>query len=100
MEQAEAALRSAEIISQGGNPIVFYESQNVRPGVVIATSNGAVAFEGTLMELGMAGIFDKPNVLVFLHPHTKAGLDAKIKKATRKFKPGEAVPGLATKQEG
>lgn len=51
-----------------------------------------MAWEGTLPELGKAGIFEKSDLLVFLHPHTKAELDAKIKKAERKFKPGEAVP--------
>lgn len=51
-----------------------------------------MAWEGTLPELGKAGIFEKPDLLVFCHPHTKADLDAKIKKAERKFKPGEAVP--------
>lgn len=42
-----------------------------------------MAWEGTLPELGKAGIFEKPDLLVFCHPHTKA---------ERKFKPGEAVP--------
>lgn len=51
-----------------------------------------MAWDGTLPELGKAGIFEKPDLLVFCHPHTKAELDAKIKKAERKFKPGEAVP--------
>jgi hypothetical protein len=91
MEHDEAAIRSAEIRSEGGNPIRFHETANVRPGIIIATASG-LAWEGTIPELGKAGIFDKPDLLVFCHPHTKAGLDAKIKKAERKFKPGEAVP--------
>lgn len=91
MEHDEAAVRSAEIRSEGGNPIRFHETRNVRPGVIIATASG-LAWEGTLPELGKAGVFDKPGLLVFCHPHTKAELDAKIKKAERKFKPGEAVP--------
>jgi hypothetical protein len=33
------------------------------------------------------------------HPHTKAQLDAAIKKSQRKFKPGEAVPGLSRNKE-
>lgn len=92
MEPNEAALRSAEIRSEGGNPIRFHETIHIRPGIVIATSAGKLAWEGTLVELGKAGIFDKPDLLVFVHPETKAQIDAAIKKAERKFKPGPAVP--------
>lgn len=91
MEPHEVAIRSAEIQSEGGNPIRFHTTGNIKPGIIIATASG-LAWEGTLPELGKAGIFNKPGLLVFCHPHTKAELDAKIKKAERKFKPGEAVP--------
>lgn len=100
MEQREAEVRSLEIRSEGGNPVKFYETPNIRPGILIAVADGGLAWEGTVAELGSVGIFEKPGIMIVAHPQTKALIDSAIKKATRKFKPGEAVPGLTPRKVG
>ena len=93
MEPNEAKVRSAEIKASGGNPIVWFESRNVKPNTFICVVDGQ-GFEGPWGEIIAAGFLEKPGVVVLCNPITKAQLDAQIKKSQRKFKPGEAVPGI------
>ena len=98
MEHEEAAVRSAEIRSSGGNPVVWFETQTIKPNVFICVVDGK-GFEGPWHEIVAAGFLERPGVVMLCHPHTKAQLDAAIKKSQRKFKPGEAVPGLSRNKE-
>lgn len=98
MEPGEAKVRSAEIISDGGNPVVWFETRNVKPNTFICVVDGK-GFEGPWIEIVGAGFLEKPGVVVLCNPITKAQLDAAIKKSQRKFKPGEAVPGLSRNKE-
>jgi len=94
MEHEKAAVRSAEIRSSGGNPVVWFETRSIKPHTFICVVNGQ-GFEGPWHEIVAAGFLEKPGVVMLCNPITKAQLDAAIKKSQRKFKPGEAVPGIA-----